>query len=114
MSKWERRLYIYNLVYNEFWGGFPLKSAQDLSCTLNQRYWGLGMSPQEATGAIIKLKNEGLLLKRRIYGGIRPLVRFYDWRGEHIRPPPRTYWFFKKRIEEVRPMTKWRSLEQTN
>lgn len=113
MNKRQRRLYIYDLVWNEFWAGFPLKSAQDLSCTLNLRYLGLGISPSEAAGAAIKLRNEGLLLKRVIYGGIRPLIRYFNWKGENIVFPHRTYWYLRDRRRELAPMSLKEHMEQT-
>lgn len=112
MNKRERRVKIYDLVYREFLEGFPLKSAQDLSCTLNLRYLGLGLSSTGATGACIKLKNEGLLVKRKIYGGIRPLKRYFYWGGEKIAFPHRTYWYLRDRKDEVFPMRKEKYLEQ--
>lgn len=111
MNKAGHKLVILQAVADALMGNsFPLKSGQDLSWELRRQ--GLAVSPQEVTGALIVLKKRNDVRRCVVYGGIRPFLKYYNWKGENIGIPRRTYWFLTARRNEVFPMSRKQWLEQ--
>lgn len=113
MSKSLRRSVIHELVFEELsQAQFPLKSVQDLCGGINLKYLGINVTLWEAAGAAVSLRHRGLAAKRKVFGGIYPLISWVDWRGAHLSPGRRVYWYLKARQIEILPMKRREYLEQ--